>query len=61
VDGGFQSQFQAGQLKANEVLSQYAAIVYQQCGTYEEAAKRMGVDRRTVKSWIAERASAPKR
>jgi hypothetical protein len=51
-DTGFWGQFRSGKLKADEVLAYYAALVYRQCGSYEEAARRLGVDRRTVKSRV---------
>jgi hypothetical protein len=39
-------------LSADELLARYAARVYQLTGSYEEAARRMGVDRRTVKAKV---------
>ncbi len=41
--------FRNGRLTAEELLARYAAQVYQMTGSYEEAARRMGLDRRTVK------------
>lgn len=49
---GFMDAFRAGALKADEVLEYYAALVYGQAGTYEEAARRMSLDRRTVKARV---------
>jgi len=49
---GFWDDFRAGRLRAEEVLAYYSSLVYRQCGSYEEAARRMGVDRRTVKARI---------
>jgi hypothetical protein len=51
-ESGFWEDFRAGRLKEEQVLGYYAALVYRQCGSYEEAARRMGVDRRTVKARI---------
>jgi transcriptional regulator with AAA-type ATPase domain len=48
----FFARFRAGQLSADELLARYAARVYQLTGSYEEAARRMGVDRRTVKAKV---------
>lgn len=53
VDGdAFWSDFREGRLKADEVLSYYAALVYRQKGSYEEAARTLAVDRRTVKARV---------
>lgn len=48
----FSARFQAGELSADEVLAHYAARVYGLTGSYEEAARRMGIDRRTVKAKV---------
>ena len=48
----FFTRFQAGELTADELLTRYAAHVYRQTGSYEEAARRMGLDRRTVKAKV---------
>jgi transcriptional regulator with AAA-type ATPase domain len=48
----FFARFRAGQLSADELLARYAARVYQLTGSYEEAARRMGLDRRTVKAKV---------
>ena len=39
-------------LTADELLGRYAALVYQRAGSYEAAARRLGLDRRTVKARI---------
>ncbi|QOY90835.1 sigma 54-interacting transcriptional regulator [Paludibaculum fermentans] len=44
--------FRNGTLTAEELLARYAAQVYQLTGSYEEAARRMGLDRRTVKAKV---------
>jgi transcriptional regulator with PAS, ATPase and Fis domain len=41
-----------GDLTANELLSRYCALVYSQTGSYEETARRLQIDRRTVKAKI---------
>jgi DNA-binding NtrC family response regulator len=48
----FFEQFRAGRLTAEQVLSYYAAVVYRQTGSYEEASRRLGLDRRTVKAKV---------
>jgi transcriptional regulator with AAA-type ATPase domain len=48
----FFARFRAGELSADEVLANYAARVYRLTGSYEEAARRMGLDRRTVKAKV---------
>ena len=42
----------SGQLTAEELLQQYCTLVYAQTGNYEETARRVQLDRRTVKSKI---------
>jgi transcriptional regulator with AAA-type ATPase domain len=44
--------FQAGRMTADELVSRYATMVYQQTGSYEETARRLGIDRRTVKAKV---------
>ncbi len=44
--------FEAGRLTADELLSRYATMVYRQTGSYEETARRLGIDRRTVKAKV---------
>jgi len=48
----FVKELRAGKLTADEALSRYSTIVYWQTGSYEETARRLGLDRRTVKSRI---------
>jgi transcriptional regulator with PAS, ATPase and Fis domain len=50
----FFDDFRAGRLPFSEVLSCYAALVYRQTGSYEEAARRLKLDRRTVKAKVQE-------
>ncbi len=44
-----------GHLTADELLSRYCALVYRRTGSYEETARRLGLDRRTVKAKILQR------
>ena len=41
-----------GEMSADELLSAYCTLVYAREGTYEGAAKRLGVDRRTVSAKV---------
>ncbi len=41
-----------GALTADELLRRYCALVYAQTGSYEETARRLQIDRRTVKSKV---------
>jgi len=41
-----------GRLTANELLRRYCALVYAETASYEETARRLQLDRRTVKSKI---------
>jgi hypothetical protein len=45
----------AGRLTAEQLLSRYCALVYGQTGSYEETARRLQLDRRTVKSKVVAR------
>ncbi|MBV8816843.1 MAG: hypothetical protein JO022_00725 [Acidobacteriaceae bacterium] len=42
----------AGNLTASELLSRYCTLVYSQTGSYEETARRLAIDRRTVKAKV---------
>ena len=44
----------AGALTADELLSRYCALVYAETRSYQETARRLGLDRRTVKSKVAQ-------
>jgi len=43
-----------GSLTADELLTRYVQRVYGQAGSYQEAARRLGLDRRTVKARVTE-------
>jgi DNA-binding NtrC family response regulator len=44
--------FLAGSLTAEELLRRYCTLVYAQTGSYQETARRLALDRRTVKEKI---------
>jgi transcriptional regulator with GAF, ATPase, and Fis domain len=41
-----------GSLTANELLSRYCTLMYARTGSYEETARRLEIDRRTVKAKV---------
>lgn len=41
-----------GRLTADQLLRRYCTYIYQQTGSYEETARQLGLDRRTVKAKI---------
>ena len=45
-------EFRAGRLTADQLLRRYCTLVYRQTGSYEETARKLGLDRRTVKAKI---------
>ncbi len=45
-------KFQTGEFTAEELLARYSAQVYKLTGSYEEAARKMAMDRRTVKAKV---------
>jgi transcriptional regulator with AAA-type ATPase domain len=50
----FADDAKAGRLSADKLLEQYVTIVYSRVGSYEETARRLGLDRRTVKAKVDE-------
>jgi transcriptional regulator with AAA-type ATPase domain len=54
----FFARFRAGELTADELLARYAAHVYRLTGSYEESARRIGLDRRTVKAKVQQHLQA---
>jgi transcriptional regulator with AAA-type ATPase domain len=48
----FTHQLRQGNFTAEHVLAWYAALVYRQTGSYEETARKLNLDRRTVKAKV---------
>jgi transcriptional regulator with PAS, ATPase and Fis domain len=48
----FANQARTGVLTADELLQRYVTIVYSRTGSYEETARRLELDRRTVKAKV---------
>ena len=46
----------SGTLQARELLNQYCTLLYKRFGTFEEVARRTGLDRRTVKKYLQKNA-----
>ncbi|MCH7897590.1 MAG: hypothetical protein IH782_11995 [candidate division NC10 bacterium] len=44
----FSKAVRTGTLTADELLRRYCTVVYSQTGSYEETARRLQLDRRTV-------------
>jgi transcriptional regulator with AAA-type ATPase domain len=42
----------SGKLSAEEVLNRYCTLIYAETGSYQESARRLGLDRRTVKARV---------
>lgn len=42
----------AARLPAEEVFNRYCTLVFAETGSYQEAARRLGLDRRTVKARV---------
>jgi len=52
LDEEFMQRILEGTLKSRELVSQYCTLIYKRFGTYQEVARRTGLDRRTVKSYL---------
>jgi len=50
--GRLQAGIEEGRLTAQEVLAAYCRMLYQRHGTYENVARIIGLDRRTVKKYV---------
>jgi hypothetical protein len=52
IEDDFFSRYRSCEVTADQVLSHYAAQMYRKTGSFEEAARRLGLDRRTVKKKV---------
>jgi transcriptional regulator with AAA-type ATPase domain len=52
ASGSLAEEFENGSLTADELLARYCALIYKRTGSYENAAKQLNLDRRTVKKKI---------
>ena len=52
TDDGLTAALQDGGLTARELLGRYCTTVYARTGSYQETARRLALDRRTVKQHI---------
>ena len=52
VDSPWLVDLREGSLTAEELLEAYCAHVYERSGSFLETARRLGLDRRTVKSKV---------
>jgi transcriptional regulator with AAA-type ATPase domain len=50
--GDIAADLAEGRLTADELLSRYCTLIYRRTHSYEETARRLGLDRRTVKSKV---------
>lgn len=49
---GLAAEFVAGELDADRLLDVYCTLLYAKTGSFSEAARRLGLDRRTVKARV---------
>jgi len=52
AEDDFAGRFRRGDFTVDQLLARYAAQMYRLTGSYEESARRMGLDRRTVKAKV---------
>ncbi len=48
----FAADLRGGRLTADDLLSRYVTLIYSRTNSYEETARRLGLDRRTVKAKV---------
>ncbi|HHE74907.1 MAG TPA: sigma-54-dependent Fis family transcriptional regulator, partial [Desulfobacteraceae bacterium] len=45
---------ESGELDAQNLIAGYCTLLYKRYGTFEDVARRINLDRRTVKKYIGE-------
>ena len=54
AEGEICEKLRSGTMTARDLLGHYCSTLYHQLGTYEEVARRTGLDRRTVKRYVVD-------
>lgn len=52
LEQGFVQGIYDGKVRADELLNQYCTLLYRRFGTYQEVARRTGLDSRAVKKYL---------
>lgn len=52
TNDSFTARLLAGELTAAQLMQAYCARLYEECGNYGAVARRLGVDRRTVRKYV---------
>jgi transcriptional regulator with AAA-type ATPase domain len=52
MEGSFVPRLLAGEMTAAELMEAYCSRLYAECGNYGEVARRLAVDRRTVRKYV---------
>ena len=61
IDQRLPSGFQEGSLSLEEICSLYCTHVYSRAGSFVETARRLKIDRRTVKKYVTDKKFTPER
>src|SRR5690606_17738166 len=58
-DSSLWTRLEAGQLTADALMTEVCTRLYDRIGNYGEVARRLGVDRRTVRKYVSAGADVP--